>query len=121
MKRILSSPATPYPQGTLGTNDNEKGDTMDTIEILEAIGKNASYRHASGERLLGILSAMDASESLERTAKTGDQHHLAVEFGQEIVSMVQSQVQGGYEDQEDDEPCPERDGEDERTPLSPDS
>ncbi|RAP59588.1 hypothetical protein [Oleiagrimonas sp. MCCC 1A03011] len=95
---------------------------MDTIEILEAIGKNASYRHASSERLGEILSEMSASESLRRTAKTGNQHYLVAEFGQEIVSMVQSQIQGGYEeDQEDEEPCPERDGEDERTPSSPDS
>lgn len=94
---------------------------MDTIEILEAIGTNASLRHASTERLACVLSEMDASEGLKQTAITGDHLHLADEFGQQIVSMVQSQVQGGYEDEEEEEQDPGREEGDENGPSLPDS
>lgn len=52
-----------------------------TIELLEAIGKDASLRHASGESLGHALSGMQASELLLRAARSGDSSQLTPELG----------------------------------------
>lgn len=52
-----------------------------TIELLEAIGKDASLRHACVEDLAQALGGMDASTGLKMAAASGDSHHLAQELG----------------------------------------
>ncbi|APG03883.1 hypothetical protein BJI69_08175 [Luteibacter rhizovicinus DSM 16549] len=54
---------------------------LDTIEILEAIGRDASLRHASKAKLADVLSNAHASEALASAVKYGDASHLAREFG----------------------------------------
>lgn len=56
-----------------------------TIELLEAIGKDASLRHASGEDLSQALSGLQASEGLKRAAISGDDGLLAKELGHRDV------------------------------------
>lgn len=53
----------------------------DTIELLEAIGKDASLRRAPGEELAQRLDGLGAGEGLKRAAATGDSSHLREEFG----------------------------------------
>lgn len=54
---------------------------MDTIELLEAIGQNASLRHASPQALAMALEHANASPALTSAASTGDSAHLREEFG----------------------------------------
>jgi len=53
----------------------------DTIELLEAIGKNAMLRHASPQVLTVALEQAKASPALTAAASTGDSSHLSREFG----------------------------------------
>lgn len=52
-----------------------------TIELLEAIGRDASLRHASAEDLAQVLTGLHASEALRQAAISGDDSHLARELG----------------------------------------
>ena len=52
-----------------------------TIELLEAIGKDASLRHASRDDLAQSLTGMHASEWLLRAARSGDSGQLTPELG----------------------------------------
>ena len=52
-----------------------------TIELLEAIGKDASLRHASREGQAQALSGRQASEWLLRAARSGDSGQLTPELG----------------------------------------
>lgn len=53
----------------------------DTIELLEAIGQNASLRHASSQALTAALEDAKASQALTTAISTGDTSHLSREFG----------------------------------------
>ena len=53
----------------------------DTIELLEAIGSDASLRHASSEALAAVLERARASYALTTAVTTGDSMHLKQEFG----------------------------------------
>jgi hypothetical protein len=95
-----------------------------TIELLEAIGKDASLRHASGEDLSQALSGLQASEGLKRAAISGDDGPLEKELGHRDIKSpnhVTNAVGGGYEDEhegghdgshETDDDADEKGGED---------
>ena len=51
------------------------------IDLLEAIGRDAALRHASGEALSKVLTGLHASDVLMQAAISGDDSHLARELG----------------------------------------
>lgn len=54
----------------------------DTIDLLEAIGRDASLRHATPEQLIQALGDVHASDALLAAAVSGDGAQLARELGQ---------------------------------------
>lgn len=74
----------------------------DTIDLLEAIGSDASLRYASTEDLAAMLDAAQATETLKAAACTGDSALLATELGG--ITMHQSQTsQTAVEEEEGEE------------------
>ncbi len=76
-----------------------------TIELLEAIGRDASLRHASGEDLSRALSGLKATEALKLAAIAGDDRYLAQELGDRDVKTtnnVNNNVGGGNDFDDDD-------------------
>lgn len=53
----------------------------DTIELLEAIGRNAALRHATAAELAGVLEQAGASEAIKAAVTSGDASLLSGEFG----------------------------------------
>jgi hypothetical protein len=53
----------------------------DTIDLLEAIGSDASLRHASSEELSKALEQAHASEALAAAVTSGDRTELSKELG----------------------------------------
>ncbi|KRE97824.1 hypothetical protein ASG87_14970 [Frateuria sp. Soil773] len=72
----------------------------DTIELLEAIGRDASLRYASAEELAGVLAQAQASEALASAVAQGDSALLAVELGQRSLDPPQISQFPGHEDDE---------------------
>jgi hypothetical protein len=61
---------------------HKTGDTMkDTIDLLESIGRDASLRHASKEKLTAVLVQAQASEALTAAVMSGDVSRLSGELG----------------------------------------
>lgn len=87
----------------------------DTIELLEAIGRDASLRHASSEHLANVLQESQASESLTAAVASGDSSLLSEELGHKHMDLPQIVQTPGH--QEDDE---EGDSDTSDTPPSPD-
>ncbi|PTR32528.1 hypothetical protein C8J98_10581 [Luteibacter sp. OK325] len=71
-----------------------------TIELLEAIGRDASLRHASSEELARVLQQAKASEALTAAVASGDRSLLAVELGNKINDVPQATQSPGYEENE---------------------
>jgi hypothetical protein len=63
---------------------------LDTIEILEAIGSDASLRYASTVELTAVLEQAKASDALTAAAATGNTSHLDQEFGHRKMFQPQS-------------------------------
>ncbi len=93
---------------------------QDTIELLEAIGRDASLRHASADELTTMLAQAQASEALTAAVASGDSSRLAEELGHKPMYSPQSS-QTGHEDDElddaDEDPHPAPDPDDGK--LSP--
>ncbi|HKT29753.1 hypothetical protein [Dyella sp.] len=53
----------------------------DTIDLLEAIGRDASLRHASTEELTKVLVKAQASEALKEAVAFSDSLRLSRELG----------------------------------------
>lgn len=70
----------------------------DTIDLLEAIGKNATLRHASNEDLAQALNDADASDALKAAAGSGDSAHLAAEFGHHPMRVNHNVHAPGHEE-----------------------
>ncbi|WP_267220908.1 hypothetical protein [Dyella silvae] len=62
----------------------------DTIELLEAIGRDASLRHATADALAAVLERAKASHALTAAAATGDSAHLKKEFDYRLDHVTQS-------------------------------
>jgi len=88
----------------------------DTIDMLEAIGEDASLRHAFGG-MLATEEALDgASEALKAAIRDGDTAAVYAEFGARGMQLVQGTMSPGREEEPDedgDEPDP-------RDPAAPD-
>jgi hypothetical protein len=81
----------------------------DTIELLEAIGRDASLRHASAEELTTILEQAQASDALTTAVASGDSSRLSEEFGHKPMHTPQISQSPCHEEdepdhQEDDKP-----------------
>jgi hypothetical protein len=78
----------------------------DTIDLLEAIGSDATLRHASTEELTHVLEEAKASEALTAAVVLGDSTQLFAEFGRMQNQPPQSTQTPGHEDEpEEDEPA----------------
>ena len=73
-----------------------------TIELLEAIGKNAALRHASGTELEKMLDDMQASDEFKRAASTGDAELIKLEMGEKSMNVNHS-ITGTSEEEEEEE------------------
>jgi hypothetical protein len=62
---------------------------LDTIELLEAIGRDASLRHASAEELTNMLEQAQASVALTAAVASGDSSRLSEEFGHKAMYAPQ--------------------------------
>ncbi len=85
----------------------------DTVELLEAIGRDAKLRHASPEALGQALEAADASAGLRELVANGDGTTLTKELGLEHMHVEHRSQTGGHEgDGDDDHPRhhPDHDG-----------
>lgn len=56
----------------------------DTIELLDAIGRDASLRYASAAELESVLEQVQASTSLKAAVTLGDSAGLSREFGGKV-------------------------------------
>ncbi|RDS86189.1 hypothetical protein [Dyella psychrodurans] len=75
----------------------------DTIDLLEAIGQDASLRHASTEELTHMLKQAQASEALTAAVAFGDSTWLFEEFGRMQNEPPQSSQTPGHEDEPEEE------------------
>lgn len=75
----------------------------DTIDLLEAIGQDASLRYASAETLTKVLEQAQASGALTAAVASGDSKRLFEEFGHLSNEPPQSiQQVPGHEGDDDD-------------------
>ena len=89
----------------------------DTVELLEAIGRDASLRRASPEELARVLEAEGASPGLLDMAVNGNSASLTVELGLKHMHVEHQSQTGGHEETEHDEPG---DGDDDAGDENPD-
>jgi hypothetical protein len=88
---------------------------LDTIELLDTIGRDASLRHASAEDLTNMLQHAQASEALIDASAHGDGSLLFAELGQKQNEKVQStQSPAHEEEEEEDEESEEKQAPEER-------
>ena len=83
------------------TITGNRGNHMsDTIELLEAIGRDALLRHASAEELTRLLEQAQASEALTTAVVSGDSSQLSKELGCGRMDPPQSSQGSVHEDDE---------------------
>lgn len=86
-----------------------------TLELLEAIGSDASLRHASSDELAKVLSQSQASEALTAAVAAGDSSLLASELGHNVNNLPHAIQTPGHEEDETD-----REDEKSDAPSTPD-
>lgn len=72
----------------------------DTVELLEAIGRDAALRRASPEELAQALEAADASAGLRELAANGDGTTLTKELGLTKLHAEHMSQTGAHEEEE---------------------
>ncbi|MET0255651.1 MAG: hypothetical protein ABWZ85_04985 [Luteibacter sp.] len=75
----------------------------DTIDLLEAIGRDASLRHASPDMLAELLATEGASGALRSAVALGDAAPLTDELGLIQMQTHQSTQFPGHDDDHDDD------------------
>jgi hypothetical protein len=88
----------------------------DTIELLEAIGRDASLRHASMAELTNMLEQAQASGALTAAVASGDSSRLSEEFGHKPMHAPQVSQAPGH----DDDDSGHGDGDEKCHPPAPD-
>jgi hypothetical protein len=91
---------------------------MDTIELLEAIGRDASLRHAPAADLAEVLERAQASDALKAAVALGDSMQLARELGHKPMEPPQIIMGPAHEDEPDQDDDGDGDGDGE-TPQPP--
>lgn len=76
----------------------------DTIDLLEAIGRDASLRHATAAELKAILERADAPEVLTTAVASGDGSTLAAALGYAPMQATQITQNPWDEQEEEDDP-----------------
>ncbi|MCX7514721.1 hypothetical protein [Frateuria sp. STR12] len=85
----------------------------DTIDLLEAIGRDASMRHAQAGEMTRMLEEAQASEALVAAAASRDGSLLSAEFGQQsnqvpqVIQMPAREDEAPAEEEPLDSPVPE--------------
>lgn len=74
----------------------------DTIELLEAIGSDASLRHASSEELTRVLEVASASKGLLQMVESGSCALLTQELGLIQMHTEHATQTGAHEGEDDD-------------------
>jgi hypothetical protein len=69
----------------------------DTVELLEAIGRDATLRRASPEALAQALEANNASTGLRELVASGDSTGLTKELGLKQMHVEHQTQTGGHE------------------------
>lgn len=69
----------------------------DTVELLEAIGRDATLRRASPEALAQALEANEASPGLRDLVANGDSKGLTEELGLKHMHVEHQTQTGGHE------------------------
>lgn len=93
----------------------------DTIELLEAIGSDASLRYAQADELKAVLEQTQASAGLATAVALGDGAPLRYELGlpqQSGVPQINTPGHGDEEEEESDTPLPEPPQPDRTSPPS---
>lgn len=81
----------------------------DTIELLEAIGSDASLRYAQTDELNAVLEQSQASVELTEAVVQGDGAPLRKELKLQLMTQVEQTHAPGHEDEDEcDPPRPER-------------
>ncbi|MBD8871728.1 hypothetical protein [Rhodanobacter sp. DHB23] len=75
----------------------------DTIELLEAIGSDASLRYAQTDELMGVLEEARASAGLTTAVALGDGVSLRHELGLPQMSETPQMNSPGHGDEEEEE------------------
>lgn len=80
-------------------------DMADTIELLEAIGSDASLRYAQGDELMGVLEQAQASTKLMMAVGQASGALLREGYGlQQVPQVTQAPTQEpGHGDEEEEE------------------
>ncbi|HET6805427.1 MAG TPA: hypothetical protein VFH59_08320 [Frateuria sp.] len=95
----------------------------DTIDLLEAIGRDASLRHAPAHELQQRLQEAGASGALKAAASSGDASRLAVEFGPKAMYSPQTSQtfheDEGLGEEEGPPPLPSPDPDSDHAPPQP--
>jgi hypothetical protein len=93
----------------------------DTMDWLEAIGQDASLRHAPADELNATLEAAEASEALMAAVASGDSAWLTQEFGGAVMHVTQSSqtFPAEEEPEREDEADPQDPAEPARHAVSP--
>jgi hypothetical protein len=73
----------------------------DTIELLDAIGQDASLRHASADELARVLDRASASDALKAAVAEGDSSLLSTELGYRANQVPQVTNAPGHEEEPD--------------------
>lgn len=72
----------------------------DTIDLLEAVGRDASLRHAPPEEMARRLEQAQGSAILVAAAASGDRSALAAEFGAQSNLTPQITQMPAHEEEE---------------------
>jgi hypothetical protein len=73
----------------------------DTIDLLDAIGQDASLRHASADDLSLVLERANASEALKAAVAAADSSLLSAELGPKPTQAPQISNSPGHEEEEE--------------------
>jgi len=75
----------------------------DTIDLLEAIGQDASLRYASTEVLTHVLEQAKASAAFTAAVAFGESSHLFEEICSKLNATMQSNTRPAHEEEPDEE------------------
>jgi hypothetical protein len=76
----------------------------DTIDLLEAIGRDALLRHAPSEELGKLLAKAHASDALTAAVASGDSSRLSKELGNREQLSPQGTNSPAHEEDLDEDP-----------------